>query len=78
MSTLRYAVILEPDEGALQVIVPAFPEIHTFGATIQDALEMAREAIELSLAYRRDEGLDIPPQDGATARLESVYVNPAA
>jgi predicted RNase H-like HicB family nuclease len=50
----RYAVALEPDEGAFQVIVPAFPEIHTFGETVEDALAMARDAIELSLAVRRD------------------------
>jgi len=31
---LRYAVVLEPDEDAFQVIVPAFPEIHTFGETV--------------------------------------------
>ena len=33
MAELRYAVILEPDNGAFSVIVPAFPEVHTFGAT---------------------------------------------
>jgi len=79
MADLRYAVILEPDEDALQVIVPAFPEIHTFGETLAEALEMARDAIELSLAYRRDKGLDIPPPDAGAARLESVAVTaPAA
>jgi hypothetical protein len=36
----RYAVVLEPDEDAFQVIVPAFPEIHTFGETVEDALAM--------------------------------------
>jgi predicted RNase H-like HicB family nuclease len=74
MADLRYAVILEPDEDALQVIVPAFPEIHTFGDSVAQALEMARDAIELSLAYRHDKGLDIPPPDAGVARLESVAV----
>ncbi|MGC8484317.1 MAG: type II toxin-antitoxin system HicB family antitoxin [Candidatus Baltobacteraceae bacterium] len=78
MANLQYAVLLEPDGDAVQVIVPAFPEIHTFGESVPDALAMARDAIELSLAYRRDQGLDIPQPDAETARLESVTVNPAA
>ncbi len=78
MADARYAVILEPDEDAFQVIVPAFPEIHTFGESVQDALEMARDAIELSITCRLDEGVDVPPPDADTARLESVAVRPPA
>jgi predicted RNase H-like HicB family nuclease len=74
----RYAVVLEPDEDAFQVIVPAFPEIHTFGETVEDALAMARDAIELSIAVRRDEGTEIPLPDAGEARLETVAVNPHA
>jgi antitoxin HicB len=75
---LRYAVVLEPDSaGAFNVIVPALPEIATFGTTVEHALAMARDAIQLSLAYRRDEGLEIPPSDADLARLETVEV-PAA
>jgi len=33
MVEMRYAVVLEPDNGAFSVIVPAFPEIHTFGSS---------------------------------------------
>lgn len=75
---LRYAVVLEPDEDAFQVIVPAFPEIHTFGETVDDALVMARDAIELSIAVRREEGSEIPPPDAGEVRLETVAVNPYA
>lgn len=79
MADLRYAVILEPDDGAFSVIVPALPEIHTFGETRDEALRMAREAIELTLEYRRDKGLEIPPSDADEARLERVIVSsPAA
>ncbi|MGB6521273.1 MAG: type II toxin-antitoxin system HicB family antitoxin [Candidatus Cybelea sp.] len=74
---LRYAVVLEPDEDDFQVIVPAFPEIHTFGETVED-VAMARDAIELSIAVRRDEGTEIPPPDAGEARLETVAVNPHA
>lgn len=77
MAEMRYAVVLEPDSGAFSVIVPAFPEIHTFGSSVEEALEMARDAIELSIAVRRDAGEDIPPPDAAAARLVSVTVNAA-
>jgi predicted RNase H-like HicB family nuclease len=71
---LRYAVILESDEGAVRVIVPAFPEIHTFGIDRDDALRMAKDAIELSIEYRREKGLDVPDPDADSARLEIVTV----
>jgi antitoxin HicB len=83
MSVLRYAVVLEPwapSEGdGFTVTVPALPEIVTQGDDLQDALGMAREAIELSLAARIDLGEEIPPSDAQTARLEIVTVSfPAA
>lgn len=40
-----YSVILEPDDGAYTVIVPALPEAHTWGETPEQALAMAREVI---------------------------------
>ncbi len=81
MAELRYAVLLEPepDRSAYNVIVPALPEIATFGSTVEHALEMARDAIALSLEYRRDKGLEIPPSDGDDVRLERISVTlPAA
>ena len=75
---LHYAVVLEPDDGAFQVIVPAFPEIHTFAETVDEALASARDAIQLSIAVRRDEGAEIPAPDAGNTRLETVAVNPHA
>lgn len=76
---LRYVVILEPEDGAFNVIVPALPEVATFGSSVEGALKMARDAIELSLQHRRDKGLDIPPSDEGVARVETVSVTlPAA
>ena len=43
-----YSVILEPaEEGGFLVHVPALPEICTEGDTEEEALAMARDAIEL-------------------------------
>lgn len=83
MPELRYAVLLEPcpesEGGGYTVTVPALPEIVTEGDTAEKALLMARDAISLSLAARRDEGMEIPPSDADGARLEIVSVSlPAA
>jgi antitoxin HicB len=83
MSELRYAVVLEPcppsEGGGFTVSVPALPEIVTQGEDLEDALNMAREAIELSLAVRLDLGEEIPVSDAQAARLEIVAVSiPAA
>jgi antitoxin HicB len=80
---LRYAVVLEPcaasEGGGFTVTVPALPEIVTQGENVEDALAMARDAIELSLSVRRDERDEIPPSDAEYARLEIAAVSvPAA
>jgi len=62
---LRYAIVLEPepDAGGFSVHIPAFPEAHTQGETIEECLTNAREVIELCLDVRRDEGEEAPPSD---------------
>ncbi|HEX3464857.1 MAG TPA: type II toxin-antitoxin system HicB family antitoxin [Candidatus Elarobacter sp.] len=72
--SFRYAVILEPDQDMVRVVVPSFPEIHTFGTDREDALRMARDAIRLSIEYRRAKGIDVPLPDADDARLEIVTV----
>jgi len=74
---LAYAVVVEPDDGAYSIIVPALPEVHTFGTTAEEALRMAGEAIALALDYRRDNGLEIPPSDAGRTQLVTITV-PAA
>lgn len=76
---LRYAVLLEPEGSAYNVIVPALPEAHTWGETVEEALKMAREVIVLCVAERRAQGEEIPPSDADTARLAAVEISlPAA
>ena len=66
MNAVRtYTIILEPmDEGGFLVRVPALPEVVTGGDTEDEALAMAKEAIELVLASRRERGEDIPIESG--------------
>ena len=57
----RFTVILEPlDEGGFNVVVPALPEVATFGDTEAEALAMAEDAIRLACSYRLDHGEELP------------------
>ena len=47
MTTRRFTALLIPDEDAYQVVVPRFPNCTTWGSTPAEALENAREAMEL-------------------------------
>ena len=47
MTTRRFTAILIPDEDTYQVVVPRFPGCTTSGRTPAEALENAREAMEL-------------------------------
>ena len=57
----EYEVILQPEsEGGFSVFVPELPSVATQGDTIEEALAMAKEAIEGYLETMRDEGLPLP------------------
>ena len=60
-----YSVVLEPaEEGGFIVHVPALPEICTEGDTEAEALEMAKDAIELVIASRIEGGEVVPVEHG--------------
>ena len=76
MTQREYTVILEPeDDGRFNVMVPALPEIATFGATVEEALANAREAVALVIEDRTATGEEIPPSDVAAVRVERVAVS---
>lgn len=50
------------EEGGYTVLVPAFPGCITYGETVDEAIEMAKEAIELYVEELRDHG-EIVPDD---------------
>jgi predicted RNase H-like HicB family nuclease len=57
----NYTVIFErAPEGDYNVVVPAIPEICTFGETLDEAREMARDAIRCVLESARETGEAIP------------------
>ncbi len=61
MAEYGYRVIFERiPEGGYQVIVPALPEIITYGRTLDEAREMARDAILCHIEGLRKDGEEIP------------------
>ena len=59
---MKYTVVLEfSDEDEVYLVnVPAFPEVHTYGETIEEATANAREAIELAVEMYLEEGKSLP------------------
>lgn len=60
-SEYGYTAVFEPmAEGGYDVIVPAIPEIATFGSTIENARAMAKDAIRCFLESAIRTGEAIP------------------
>ena len=64
MSALTYRILLRREpEGGYTIIVPSLPGCITYGDTIEEAIEMAKEAIELYLESLREHGEEIPTEE---------------
>lgn len=64
---MRFTVVLFRDEetDSYEAVVPAIRNCVTFGATIEEALEMARDAAELIVAEMIEAGEEIPGETEA-------------
>jgi predicted RNase H-like HicB family nuclease len=64
MSQYQYTIILHPDpeEGGYTVTVPALEGCVTQGETIEEAIAMARDAIQLFVETLQAEGLPVPEE----------------
>ena len=60
MKNYEYTVLFEPQEGGFNVIVPAIPEVCTFGATMAEAREAAQDAIRCYLESALKNGQPVP------------------
>ena len=71
MTEYSYTVIFErAPEGGYNVIVPAIHGICTFGETLNEAREMAQDAIRCFLESARETGESIPEDvEPATERV---------
>ena len=75
MAQLTYKIRLQKEpEGGYTVMVPALPGCITYGSDIDEAIIMAKEAIELYIESLSKHGDEIPTEDNT---LEySLTVNP--
>ena len=65
MGQMIYRVLLRKEpEGGYTAIVPTLPGCVTFGDTIEEAIAMAKEAIELYLESLKAHGEEIPTEEG--------------
>jgi antitoxin HicB len=61
MTTLRYKILLrKEDDGTYTVIVPSLPGCLTFGHSVEEALDMAKEAIEGFIECMIARGEEVP------------------
>ena len=60
MNKYQYTVFFEPQDGGFNVIVPAIPEICTFGETMDEARTAAEDAIRCYLESAIKNGEPIP------------------
>lgn len=62
---MGYTVIVhKAGEGGYWVEVPALPGCFSQGETVEEALENVREAIESHLLALREDGQEIPEEEG--------------
>ena len=65
MDQINYRVLLRKEpEGGYTAIVPTLPGCVTFGDTIEEAIAMAKEAIERYLESLNAHGERIPTEEG--------------
>ena len=58
---LTYHIMLKKEpEGGYTVTVPALPGCVTYGETLEEAIEMAKEAIELYIESLKAHGEEVP------------------
>jgi predicted RNase H-like HicB family nuclease len=59
-----YTFVFHPEpEGGYTVTCPALPGLVTYGATLDEARDMARDAMEGLIEVMREQGEIVPPSD---------------
>ena len=65
MKVSSYRILLRTEpEGGYTVTVPSLPGCVTYGDTVEEAIEMTREAIELYIESLEEHGEKIPTEEG--------------
>ena len=73
MAPLRYRILLKKEpEGGYTVTVPTLPGCVTFGDTVEQAIEMARQAIAVYIESLKAHGEEIPTDEDTLEYTLSV------
>lgn len=76
MKILRYKISLRKEpEGGYTVTVPSLPGCVTYGDTIEEAINMAREAIQLYIESLKAHREEIPTEDGVLEYTLTIRTN---
>ena len=62
---------LSEDDEVYLVNVPAFPEVHTFGESVEQATVHAKEAIDLAVEMYLEEGKVLPNDPAVVVEVAS-------
>ena len=75
----RYTVLLYPEDGKYTAIIPAFGQLATYGNTVEHALAMAKDIIEVAARGRVEDGEDVPVEDTppVVVSIEAAVPEPA-
>ena len=76
MKILNYKILLKKEpEGGLTVFTPSLPGCITYGDTLDEAIEKAKEAIELYIESLKAHGEEIPTEENLLEYTLSVNIN---
>ena len=67
---MRYAVVIEKAENNHSAYVPDLPGCIATGATVEEAEQLIREAIEFHLTGLREDGAAIPQPSSQVEYIE--------
>jgi antitoxin HicB len=73
---LTYKIMLHKEpEGSYTVSVPALPGCITYGDTVEHAMLMAKEAVELYIEELRERGEEIPDDSNTLEYSLNLHTN---
>lgn len=76
MKVLNFKILLRKEpEGGYTVTVPSLPGCITFGDTVDDAIQMSKEAIELYVDALKANGEEVPTEEGVLEYTVSLGLN---
>jgi len=76
MKILNYKILLKKEpEGGFTVFVPSLPGCITYGDTLEEAIEKAKEAIDVYIESLKAHGEEIPTEENMLEYTLSVDTN---